>query len=794
MNKTELPDISYQTGGPEKDNRFDPLLILNLILRNWYFFVAAIIVALLGARFYINHTLPVFKVTASVLIFEDDSRMTMNNEELLQGLGLPGGIRNMDNQIKIITSRSLTEKTLQELSFEIEYYLKTLRNRLPVYPDIPVRIVSDNVNPLPKDTEFSISYLGNNMFSIQSESDYFTLNKTASFGETIEMPGGSFRIELRDEGWFQTNIGHNLYFVIYSHLRLIDYYNGRLSVDLASREGSILNISISGTNRRKDADFLNKHVEVFQSLSLDRKDAEALRRIQFIDDQLVGISDSLSVTENRLQQFRSSHRIMDLSAQGQAIIGQINVLETEKARLELEANYYDYLADYLAKEVSREVPIVPITMGINDPGLTRLVEELAQLQQQLLNRGAGEMNPIQNLLEQRVRSTKEALVETLNGLRRANSLARSENEQSINRVNRQASALPATERQLLGIERKFNLNNELYNFLLETRANLQMQKASNSADSEVIDPADVNYAELVAPSPVKIYFAGLLAGAGIPFIIIFLFYILNKKLSEDDIRRHTILPVVGNIPRNQEKTGTVVLDYPNSSLAESFRLLRSRMQFFTKQVESPVILVTSSMPEEGKTFMAINLASVYSLLGKRTLLVGFDLRKPKIYQDFNLSNEKGISTWLIGKDKLEDIVQETGFENLSVIAAGPVPPNPSELTALDRTDELFKLLREKYDYIILDSSPIGLVSDTYHLATFADSCLLVVRPGKILRDMFDRTLKEIENSRIKGISIVINDIQSDSKHYNMGEKYGYADGKERSKRRFSLKRIFKPNI
>ena len=265
-----------------------------------------------------------------------------------------------------------------------------------------------------------------------------------------------------------------------------------------------MSVSIEGTNRAKDADFLNKLAEVFQDISLDKKNTEAVRRIQFIDDQLVGISDSLSTTENKLQKFRSTNRVMDLSAQGQAIIGQVTLLENEKARLSLEANYYDYLADYLAKEVSREVPIVPITMGITDPGLTRLVTELAELQQQLLNRGAGEMNPLQGLLTQRVRSTKEALLETLNGLRRANSLARSENEEQINKVNRQASALPVTERQLLGIERKFKLNNELYTFLLETRANQQMQKASNVADSEVIDPADERFSTVVAPNPVKV--------------------------------------------------------------------------------------------------------------------------------------------------------------------------------------------------------------------------------------------------------------------------------------------------
>jgi len=776
--KEQQGKLLQQAGG------LDPIVILSLLRDNWYFFVLALAIAFFGARFYIGHTMPVYRASTTILINETGDRPIVNNDELLQGLGLPGGMRNLDNQIRILRSRALTEKALKELPFEIEYFYKTVNNRLPLYPDIPITVVSDDNMPLPKDVEFSVEYLGDNKFEIKSDSKSYALNKRASFGETIEIPGGSFRIGCKNVEWFNINKDRKLYFIIYSRINLISYYNRRLEVELLSRTGSVVSISLEGTNRAKDVDFLGKLVEVFQHISLDKKNTEAERRIQFIDDQLVGISDSLLMTENRLQQFRSSHRVMDLSAQGQAIISQVTILENEKARLSLEANYYDYLADYLAKEVSGEVPIIPITMGITDPGLTRLVTELADYQRQLLGTGAGEKNPLQNLLNQKVRSTKDALLETLNGLRRANSLARSENQDQITRVNGQASALPVTERQLLGIERKFKLNDELYTFLLETRAEQQMQKASNMSDSEVIDPADELFTYIVAPNAIKIYFMALFAGAGIPFLIIIMIFYLNKKLKDEDIRRMTDLPIVGNIPRNPEKTNTVVFDYPNSSIAEAFRLLRSRMQFLTKEATSPVILTTSSMPEDGKTFTSINVASVYSLLGKRTVLVGFDLRKPKIFQDFNLNNDRGVSTWLIGQDKLRDIIQKTSYENLYVISAGPVPPNPSELTALDKTEELLKELKKEFDYIIIDSSPIGIVSDTFHLASLADACLLVVRPGKTLRDMFEKTIKEIYLSGMRSASLVINDIQIDNKYMTYGDKYGYTKEKEKQKKGF----------
>jgi tyrosine-protein kinase Etk/Wzc len=791
MSYPDTIQIEQQSKTHHLEAGIDPAIIFSLIIRNWYWFLITLAGALLVARFYISHTMPMYRVSASILINEERENSSLNNEQMLQGLGLPGGMRNLDNQIKILSSRTLTEKALEALPYEIEYYFKTFRNTIPIYPEIPIEVVSENQVTIPKDTEFSITSLGNKMFSLDSETDFFVFHKQASFGQPIEIPGGSFRIELKDQEWFNKNKDRRLNFVIYSPNKLVNSFHRRLSVELVSRNGSLLKLSMVGTNIAKDVEFLNKLAEVFQTYSLDKKNTEAERRIQFIDDQLVGISDSLVITENKLQQFRSSHRVMDLSAQGQAIITQVTDKENERARLSLEAEYYEYLSGYLAKDVTGEVPIVPITMGITDPALTRSVTELADLQSQLSSRGGGEMNPLQNLIAQRVRTAKDALRETLNGLRRANSLAIAENQRQIAKINAQASALPVTERQLLGIERKFKVNDELYTFLLETRAQQQMQKASNMADSEVIDPASVSTAVLISPNQTKTNFVAFLAGVGIPLSLILISFFFNKKIKDDDISRMTDIPIVGNIPHSTEKTNTVVLDNPNSVIAEAYRLLRTRMQFLIKETKSPVILITSTMPEDGKTFTAINLAAVYSLLGKKTILLGFDLRKPKIFQDFKLDNEKGISTWLIGKDRLQDIIKETSYENLSIIPAGPVPPNPSELTSLPKTEELLKLLKERYDYIIIDSSPLGIVSDTLHLASLSDSCLLVVRPKKTIKDMLKKAIEDIKISDFKGVSLVINDIQPNSNLYGYGEKYGYTNENKQLKRRLFNRRKIK---
>ncbi len=785
MNKTENLNSKIQGKKSSNSIGIDPITVFNLLKRNWYWFVIGILAGIICARFYSNHTLPVYQTSASILINETESRPLVDNTALLQGLGLPGGMENLENQMMILRSRELIETTLHELPFEMEFYFKTFRNKLPIYPDIPIWVRYNNENPLPKNIEFSLDFTGDNGYILESQDDNYPLNVGANFGDSININGSSLTIGCFDLDWFRKNSNRRLYFINHSWNRLVNHFSRRMTIERISRGGTILKISLIGTNPVKDADFINKQLEGFQNISLDKKNIEAERRIQFIDDQLIGISDSLITTENRLQQFRSAHQVTDLSAQGQALIAQVTALENERARLNLEANYYDYLAEYLTKNTSNEMPIVPITMGISDPGLSRLVEELAELQGQLSLRGAGEMNPLQRNLEHRIKTTKEALSETLNGLKRANSLARVENQQQLNRINSRASALPATERQLLGIERRFKLNDELYTFLLETRAEQQMQKASNRADSEIVEKADARYSSRIAPDSTKIQYMGIIAGVGLPFIIIFLLFLLNKRINIEEIHRICDLPVVGEIPHNKEGSNTVVFSNPDSPIAEAFRLIRSKMQFLTKEAGAPVILVTSSMPGEGKTHSAINLASVYSLLGKRTILLGFDLRKPKLFQDFNLSNEKGISTWLIGKDKLQDVIQETGFSNLFIISSGPVPPNPSELTALEKTGELIRTLRERYEYIIIDSSPIGVVSDTLYLASLADACMLIVKPGYTIRDMFEIGLNELIMGNTKGLCLAINDVLSSKERYGYGSKYGYTNNKaKRTTRRF----------
>jgi tyrosine-protein kinase Etk/Wzc len=780
-------DILIQSGPqkmrPHQEDEIDLKKIYTHVVSNWHFFLISLIVALICAFIFTTYTIPTYRVSATLMINEEKKAASLGNDQLLEGFGLGGGTKNLDNQIMVLTSKTLIGRALDELHFDIEYYNRKLFNKIVLYPNCPFKVVPEKADSLPRDIEFTFKYLDNNKFSIDAKSkDFFVLHTQASFGDIIKTQGGNFRVELSTDNWPVNNRFKNIHFKFHSRKKLVDSYIKRLRIEKVSKLGSIVKISLEGTNKVMDNEFLNKLTEIFLNNSLDKKNLEAIRTIQFIDDQLIGITDSLVITENKLQQFRSANKVMNLSAQGQVIIDQAMSLENQKARLGIEANYYDYLAEYLAKDNADQVPITPATMGITDPGLTKLVADLAELQGQFYSKSLGEKNPLQSQLAQKVHNIKESLKEILNGVKRSNNLAMNEISTQIRTVNAQASALPVTERQLLGIERKYKLNDQLYTFLLEKRAGAQIQKASNMPDNEVVDPSEPDI-KPIRPKIALVYMFALIVGFGFPFIWILIADTFNIKVREDeDIKKITDIPINGHIPHSQLKKNIIMFEEPSSNAAEAFRSLRSRMQFFIKEAKAPIILITSSMPEEGKTFTAINLASVYSLMGKKTVLVGFDLRKPKIFTDFDLDNDHGVSTWLIGKDSFQEIIKKTDHENMDIILAGPVPPNPSELMALEKTEELLKVLRKNYECIIIDSAPIGTVSDTFHLAALADTCILIVRQNITLKDQLENTIRELKLSDIKNLSIVVNDLGPEFNRYGYGGKYGYHYEKVKSKK------------
>ena len=768
-----MKQVSSNQAGLNVTGSVDALKIrrtLLLMFRNWYYYLAAILLFGGGAYFYLSQTFPMYSTQALVLIEEEDNTPT---QDILEGFSMRPGVQNLENQILVLQSYSIVRRAIEELPFEIDVYKKGFLSQSSYYPLSPLKIEAGSKG-LPSGIEFIFQYMGDDEFRISTPSkSELELDTIIPFGTEFVLDQGSFTIfpvlELNDVYMS----GDKIFFRFFEKDDLAETFTKRMMVENATRDGSIVRLSIEGTNRTKGLVFLNKVTEVFIENNLEKKNLEAKRIIDFIEEQVGDVQTDLTLTENRLQEFRSANRIMDVSAQTQQIIDQAVVLENEKARLSLERNYFDYLERYLNDEDSEKRLVAPAAMGIEDPNLTNLIAEYSGLQAEYFSSGVGERNPFQGQLDMRISNIKQSIKETLDGIMMANQLERDENERSINSLNARASSLPAKEQQLLGFQREFNLNNVLYTFLLERRAEAQIQKASNAPDHEIVDRARL--VGLVSPIPGNIYAISLSLALILPTIVLLLFSSVfqNVITCEEDVNLITKVPVIAQFPHSRLNYYTIVLTDPSSNISESFRSLRNRMEFFTRDLKSPVILVSSSIPSEGKTFSATNLASVYSLAGVKTLLVGLDLRRPTLAKGFALEDKSGLTEYLIGKKTLEQIIHKTSYENLDVMPSGPIPPNPGELSGSAMAKDMFTELRSKYDCIIVDSPPVGVVSDIYNIASIADAMLLVVRHGYTKKNALSTTVTEVESYGINGLSILINDVKLTGTSYRYAYKYKY---------------------
>ena len=774
-----------------------------MFLGNWYWFALAVIVGI-GTAYFINkYSTRVYQVKATMLIEDESSNpygmgsSMFGGSDIMSGFGLYPSYYNFQNQILIMKSQSLVSKTIHSLDFGVSYFSDELFGIREKLTDVPFVVIPDYGKLQALGVNFIVDFDSDGKIKIRNETadDKITLynflterslgnlgkidlDREVIFGEILDGEGYSFTLLPRGEGNNNGKVKPGTWlFSFKSYSNQIGTWSSSLILKSIDKDASMVSLEVSTACPVKAQIFLDKHIEMYLQRTLDKKNQVATNTINFIDRQLISIGDSLDITEINLQDYRRNNQVVDLSFQSQQLFEQTKLLDNQKATMKMQDEYFRYLIDYLERNRDAGDLVAPSVMGIDDPLLNNLVLELNRMADQkiaMVGTGASE-NPYLGTLESQIRSAKARLEENTRNLLNNNSLAMRDVNARFDVLMAEVRRLPQTERELLGIERKFKLNDNIYTYLLQRRAEAQIAKASNTPDNEIIDPAMI--IETIRPKPMKNFAVGLVLGFLVPGMILVLISAFNNKItSEDDIKHITELPVAGHITHSLRDYQTVVLNDPKSQVSETFRSLRTRLQFFTKDTPSPVILITSSMPADGKTFASINLASAYSLAGKRTVLVGFDLRKPKIYTDFGLNDIKGLSTYLIGRDSLNDIIQASEYENLSVISAGPIPPNPSELASSVKTREFFAELKRLFDYIIVDSAPLGAVSDTFSLASISDITIILVRHNKTIKHILHNTITDAKANGITGMSLLLNDISRDRGIYGYYGKYRYVYG------------------
>ena len=476
-------------------------------------------------------------------------------------------------------------------------------------------------------------------------------------------------------------------------------------------------------------DFLNKYIQSYLDDNLSKKNKIAVNTINFIDSQISEISDSLTVSESKLRDYRSANQVTDLSYQGQQALEQMNQIENERSTLQVQERYYNYILDYFNKNQDIAGLAPPSAANVVDPIMNSLVLDLLALNAErstILSNNA-EKNLFLGQIENKIKLQKQAIIENVKNNLNTLNLTQNELDYRAQKLSKTISRLPRTELNMVSMQRKFNLTDAIYTFLLEKRSEAAIAMASNYPDYEILEPAREITASVISPRTKLNWLIAIFMAVMLPTIFIILKNFFNEKISSvKDVENMIGQPVMNLIYTNYYKTESVVKEYPGSSIAESFRNLRSSLFLKFRSEPKKVIMITSSQPQDGKSFISSNLAASIASVGHKTVLLDCDLRRPTLHEKLNVDNSKGLSNYMVNHAKTDEIIRKTNVENLWFIPAGPVLPNSSELIEAGVLDDLINELKERFDYVIIDSTPAGLVADASLMikyASFISACL-----------------------------------------------------------------------
>ena len=568
---------------------------------------------------------------------------------------------------------------------------------------------------------------------------------------------------------------NEIFFKFQDDTSLANGMRGQLGVGPLNQSSNILTLSMQTPVRKLGEDYLNQLAESYLLRELNEKNRTTENTINFISGQLSGITDSLQFSEGKLQRYRSENKIFNLSEEGSAIFGTLQDLEKQKSEVELNLKYYRTLQTYITNNNIEDVAS-PSLIGVSDPLLNALVQNLSQLQadKKRLTANFSEQTPAVKDVTNRIESASKVLQDNVSSAISNTQNLLSDLNGRIRTIEREISTLPETERNLIGIERQFTINENIYVYLLQKKAEAQITLASNLPKNVILDKAKT--VGQVEPKKTKNLMYGLIIGFLIPIGLIAVKDYLNTKIEDPKELENSInVPLIGMIGRSLDDDSLPVFNNSRSSVTESFRSLRADLSYLSPKTENLAILFTSSVSGEGKTFVSVNMASVFALMGKKTILIGLDLRKPRIAQNFTVSNDKGMSTCLSSDTPWQAVVKPSGYTNLDLILSGPIPPNPAELLLQEKFGKIIGEIKKEYDVIIFDCPPVGLVSESKELFAFSDINFFVFRQGKTEKAHIDILNNLVSKGGVKKIYGLFNDVHID-RGYGYGYRYGYGYG------------------
>jgi polysaccharide biosynthesis transport protein len=780
----------------ESENNFDFKAFFTKVFSYWAWFIISLIIAFTIAYQINIRKQKIYGVSTTIAYKEENNPFFTANTSLVFNWG--GTSDQVQTLITTIKSRSHNEMVVKDLEYYIEYLRKGKYNEEDAYGEVPFVINVNKNSPQISGQLIDIKFINKKEFELSikfEEPTVSLLNYTTeevsktnvqigdfkqkyAIGEQISLPFLHCKIELTNNPGFYSGSTYMFRFADFNET--VKKYK-EIEIDTDAKGGAILELNLQGTNKARMVDYLNGTVNYLMNKQLQDKNQFATNTIQFIDSTLVAMEGQLKNTENELKNFSRGKNIFEVEMGGEKITEKMGDLDLEKDVINRKISYYNTLKKYLINSIDYSKLPAPSVAGIDDPNIIVNVSKLTALSAERSEMSYAVKNDKKfKDFDVQIDALKKVLIENISSAKTAIQYDLNVVNGKIGMAENSIRKLPEQQQELVKINRKYDLNKNVYNSFLEKRSEADIVRAANLSDIQFIDPAKDTGGNLLGPKTNINYILALILGLLIPMVLVFGITIIDNTIKNtDDISRMTKIPILGIIGKKIGKNNLAVFEKPKSPLAESFRAVRSSLQFLYKkqQAGAKTLMLTSSVSGEGKTFCSINIATIFALSEKKTVIVGLDLRKPKIFQDFHIENTVGVVNYLIGQKTIDEIIQKTQIPFLDFIPSGPIPPNPGELIMGDTMKEMIDELKLKYDYIILDTPPVGLVSDALELTPFCDATLYVVRQNVTRKEMLSLVNNKHKRGELNNISIVFNGFENKAKYgYSYGYGYGYGYG------------------
>ena len=803
-----MKETDFNEAQESKEENIDVKELLFKYLIHWPWFVGAVIACLIAAWVYLYMSTPVYNISATVLIKDDKKGGSAGMLSGLESLGLDGMIsssQNIDNEIEVLHSKTIAKEVVENLGLYISYMDEDEFPSRNMYKTSPVQVSltpqEADLLEKPMIVEMALQPQGSMDVNVKIGDDEYqkhfeklpavfpTDRGTLAFFLTSDSISSSKRTLEETTG--SEKITRNITATINNPLAVAKAYCKNMTIEPTSKTTSVAVISLKNSNVQRGKDFINKLLEMYNINTNNDKNEVAQKTAEFINERIGIISKELGSTEKDLESFKRGAGITDLTSDAQ--IALTGSAEYEKKRVEnqTQINLLQDLQKYMQNE---GYEVLPSNIGLQDLNLAAAINRYNEVlvERKRLLRTSTENNPTIINLDTSIGAMKENVQVSLDRVLRGLFITKADLDREASRYSRRISEAPGQEREFVSIARQQEIKAGLYLMLLQKREENAITLAATANNAKIIDDAIADDAP-VSPKRKMIYLIALVLGVGIPVGVIYLLELTKFKIEgRSDVEKLTSVPIVGDIPLTDEKQGAIaVFENQNNLMSETFRNIRTHLQCMLEN-DTKVILVTSTVSGEGKSFISANLAISLSLLGKKVVIVGLDIRKPGLNKVFNIPRkEVGITQYLANPEKnLMDLVQLSDVsKNLYILPGGTVPPNPTELLARDGLDKAIETLKKNFDYVLLDTAPVGMVTDTLLIGRVADLSVYVCRADYTHKNEYTLINELAEKDKLPSLCTVINGLDLKKrkygyyygygkygKYYGYGKRYGYGYG------------------